>query len=110
MCPSPLRSPTCIKPVNRMFRRYGCGNRRPCQRLARVLAQRKAEPGSLRDYHVGPEDVLEIGVLALEEPDKVSKVQLAVQSDGAINIPWIGLVQVGRLDVARERSPDQGFD
>ena len=67
------------------------------RRLARVLAQRQPEPGSLRDYHVGPDDVLEIGILALEEPNKVSKVQLAVQSDGAINIPWIGLVPVGGL-------------
>ena len=58
---------------------------------------RKSDSSGARTYHVGADDVLALDILSLDEPGKVSKLQLAVQGDGCVNLPWVGLVRVGGL-------------
>jgi protein involved in polysaccharide export with SLBB domain len=67
-------------------------------RLAKVLAVWSArpqqEPG---DYVIGPDDVLEVGIYALEEPGKTAMLTRAVSHQGQIGLPWVGPVQVAGL-------------
>lgn len=71
------------------------------RRLARVLAEWNRVPDASTDYHFGPDDVLDVGILDFEEPGKVSHLLLTVGNDGAIKLPWAGMVNVDGL-TARE--------
>lgn len=69
-------------------------------RLAKVLAEWKVETQEpSTDYSIGGDDVLEIGVLNLDEPGKESKLVRTVASDGTISIPWTGRIAVAGLNV-----------
>jgi len=69
------------------------------QRMAKALAAWTADVSASADYHVSDEDVLEIGILSLEEPGKVGKIVRAVRADGMITLPWIGSVEVAGLTI-----------
>jgi len=68
------------------------------ERLARVLAAWQAHPGNqASDYRIGPGDVLEVSIFALEEPDKTTTLTRTVSQDGWITLPWVGSVRAGGL-------------
>ncbi len=46
------------------------------------------------EYRVGPGDVLEISVFALESPQETSRLLRAVADDGSVSLPWVGSVKV----------------
>lgn len=69
------------------------------ERLARVLAEWNAGKKSSREYHLGAEDVLEIGVGSLEEVGKTTRISRPVQEDGAVVLPLAGAVRVVGLTV-----------
>ena len=70
--------------------------------LAKALADWRMEStGQTPDYHLGPDDILDIGVLSLNEPGQVGKLLRTIATDGSITLPWIGSLVVGGL-VARE--------
>jgi polysaccharide export outer membrane protein len=63
-------------------------------RLEQVLAE-WTRVGSLKtDYRIGFHDVLEISVLALEEPGKISVLPREVPETGTVALPMIGDVTV----------------
>lgn len=68
-------------------------------RLARVLAEWNAGRTTTREYHLGIEDVLEVGVMSLEESGKVSRFPRPIQADGTVAIPLAGPVRVAGLTV-----------
>ena len=63
------------------------------ERLAQTLAAWQAEaPREAAGYHIGPADVLDVGIFALEEPDKTTTLSRTVSQDGFITLPWVGSV------------------
>ncbi len=75
------------------------------QKLAKALANwNQANPNKTIDYHIGPDDILKIEVLALERPDQVSALLRTVNKDGTINLIYGGKVQVGGLSVTDAQS------
>lgn len=54
-------------------------------------------PGS---YRVGPDDVLKVGVLDLEEVGEISELSVVVDAEGRVRLPLLGLVEVGEKTVA----------
>jgi len=62
------------------------------ERLAQALAAWKSEVGGEEapDYLLGPGDVLEVGVFALESPGKTAALTRTVSQDGYITLPWVG--------------------
>lgn len=70
------------------------------QKLAKALAVWKAtNPEKAAEYHIGPDDVLKIEVLSLEEPGRMSSLLRTVNKDGTINLIYGGTVMVGGLSV-----------
>ncbi len=63
------------------------------ERLAH-LWQSRTRKGSIADYPIGPGDVLEISVPAMEE---VTSRTVRVSGEGTISLPFIGVVQASRL-------------
>jgi len=63
------------------------------ERLA-DLWQRRTHKGSIADYPIGPGDVLEISVPAMEE---VTSRTVRVTGEGTISLPFIGVVHASRL-------------
>jgi len=61
------------------------------QRLAKILKAWEGEKGR-RDqgYDIGPDDVLEVAVLSLEEPGKTTKLIRTVDKDGKVSLPLVG--------------------
>lgn len=73
---------------------------RRARSLAKVLAEWQRTPGAEgRDYTIGPDDVLEVGVLNLEEPGKTSKLLRTVSQGGDIGLPWVGSIGVRGLSI-----------
>ena len=52
-----------------------------------------------RDYVVGRDDVLQVGILSLDKPDEVTSILRAVRQDGTIALPLLGDVAVGGMTV-----------
>jgi polysaccharide biosynthesis/export protein len=70
------------------------------QKLAKALANwNQAKPNKTIEYHIGPDDILKIEILALEKPDQVSSLLRTVNKDGTINLIYGGKVKVGGLSV-----------
>lgn len=67
------------------------------ERLARVLAEWNAGSAASREYHIGPEDTVEVGVMSLEEAGKVSRLTRPVLADGTVSIPLAGAVRIAGL-------------
>ena len=63
------------------------------ERLAH-LWQSRTRKGSIADYPIGPGDVLEISVPAMEE---VTNRTVRVTGEGTISLPFIGVVHASRL-------------
>ncbi len=70
------------------------------EQLARAMtlwdAQRRT---AAADYRVGVHDVLDVSVMALEQPGAYSTLTRPVNQNGNINLPLVGLVQVAGLDL-----------
>lgn len=65
------------------------------ERLNRVLAQWGALADfQSKDYRVGPGDLLEISVFALESPEETTVLERRVDGDGNVTLPWIGEIHV----------------
>lgn len=75
---------------------------RRMRRLAQALAAWQAEPGHQPpDYLIGPGDVLEVGIFALEAPDKTTTITRTVSQDGYITLPWVGSLRASGLSARR---------
>lgn len=72
---------------------YGGSESQDLERLAQLWLERTRE-GSTMDYPIGPGDVLEVSVPALEE---LHSRTVRVSGDGAIALPLIGVVQAAGL-------------
>lgn len=57
------------------------------QALARWQAYRGPGP---EEYRVGPGDVLEVSIFALESPEETTVLERTVDGEGNISLPWIG--------------------
>jgi polysaccharide export outer membrane protein len=66
------------------------------ERLAR-LWEKRTQDNSITDYPIGPGDVLEISVPAMEE---IKERNLRVPADGTILLPFIGRIQAAGLTEA----------
>ena len=65
------------------------------QRLGELLtAWEKRRSSADRDYLVGTDDVLEIGVLSLDTPGEITVLTRAVRHDGMVSLPLIGDMEV----------------
>ncbi len=70
------------------------------ERLAAMLEAWRKERGEVdTDYNVGPDDVLEIGVHALERPDQTTVIKPVVGRDGKVSLPLIGEFPAAGLSV-----------
>jgi len=70
------------------------------QKLAKALANwNQANQNKTAEYHIGPDDILRIEILALEKPDHVSTLLRTVNKDGTISLIYGGKVKVGGLSV-----------
>jgi polysaccharide export outer membrane protein len=68
------------------------------ERLAKVLAAQRGLPkGTAADYLVGPNDILEVGIFALEEPGKTTFIDRTVSETGHVTLPWIGKVSASAV-------------
>ena len=71
------------------------------ERAARVLAVAAAQPPlEAEAYLIGPDDILEVSVYALEKPDETAILSRTVGQDGRIALPWVGGVSVAGLPAA----------
>jgi len=69
------------------------------KRLAAILADLdldRTKPD--RDYSLGPDDILEIGILALDEPEAITTLSRTVGEDGTVVLPLVGDVKVAGLN------------
>jgi len=65
------------------------------QRLGELLtAWEKRRSSADRDYLVGTDDVLEIGVLSLDTPGETTVLTRSVRHDGMVGLPLIGDIEV----------------
>jgi len=64
--------------------------------ILRSLEQQKAETD--RDYSLGPDDIVEIGILALDGPDTVSTLNRTISEEGTVPLPLVGDVEVAGLN------------
>lgn len=65
------------------------------QRLGELLtAWEKRRSEADRNYLVGTDDVLEVGILSLDTPGEITALTRAVRHDGLISLPLIGDVKV----------------
>ncbi len=71
-------------------------------RLAEALSAWKAEHAfEAVDYRLGPGDVLEIDIFALEKPGTTATLTRTVAQDGSITLPWVGTIPVVALTVSQ---------
>ncbi len=65
------------------------------RRLAEALSAWEEEGGlQTEDYQIGPADVLEVSVFALEAPGETSVLRRTVSQGGNVTLPWIGPFRV----------------
>lgn len=67
------------------------------ERLARVLGEWNSGMKSSREYHLGSEDVLDIGIVSLEEVGKTTRISRPIQADGTVALPLAGPVRLAGL-------------
>jgi len=61
----------------------------------------------LTAYHIGPNDVLEVTLTGLNEPTASSLYRARVGKQGQIDLPLVGVVQVGGMELADAESAIQ---
>jgi len=70
------------------------------KQLGKVLdAWQEQSKNQDRDYIVGTDDVVDIGILALDQPEEITTVSRPVGKDGTISLPLVGSQKVGGLTV-----------
>ncbi len=69
------------------------------ERLSEVLAAWQSLPRHAEKYTLGPGDMLEVGIFALESPDKTTTLKCSVSREGSIILPWVGRITAGGLSV-----------
>jgi len=66
--------------------------------LAQALAAWKAKSSDrATDYLIGPGDVLEVSVFALESPDTTTTLVRTVSEDGYVTLPWVQSTRASEL-------------
>jgi protein involved in polysaccharide export with SLBB domain len=72
------------------------------EKLGKVLATWEKQKGQAGDdYTIGPDDVLEISVLALEAPEKTTVLNRSVSKDGTITLPLVNTVTAGGISARK---------
>jgi len=68
--------------------------------LAKALANWRMEASAVStEYHIGPEDIIEINILSLYEPGQTAKLLRTVGFDGNITLPLIGKIKAAGFKV-----------
>ena len=68
------------------------------ERLPEVLSEwNRTTSRTQPEYFLGPGDILDISIYALEEPGETSLLNRTVGKDGAISLPWVGDIAVTGL-------------
>ena len=68
------------------------------ERLSRVLMAWEQQRGDVsQDYSIGADDVLEIGVLALDRPGEVTTLERSVSREGTVTLPLVGDIEAEGL-------------
>ena len=71
------------------------------ERLSEVLAVWEAESqAAAGDYRIGPRDVIEVSVFALQSPDETARLERIVSQEGSITLPLVGPVSAAGLSAA----------
>ncbi|NQU39360.1 MAG: polysaccharide biosynthesis/export family protein [Lentisphaerae bacterium] len=66
---------------------------RRATQLASILAEWERQKTAVdTDYTLGPDDVLTIGILSLEAPEKVTALTRTISKDGTVTLPLIGVL------------------
>ena len=64
---------------------------RRATQLATILAEWERQKDSADvDYTLGPDDVLLVGILALDAPERITSVTRTISKDGTVTLPLIG--------------------
>jgi len=70
--------------------------------LAQALAAWRArQDAGEADYSIGPGDVLEVAIFALEKPGETTTLTRTVGADGTITLPWVKAVHVAGVSAAQ---------
>jgi polysaccharide biosynthesis/export protein len=68
------------------------------ERLPEVLSEwNKQVAGRQQEYFLGPGDVLDVSIYALEEPGQTTHLNRTAGKEGTISLPWIGEVPIKGL-------------
>lgn len=68
------------------------------ERLPEVLSEwNRKVAGIQQEYFLGPGDVLDISIYALEEPGQTTHLNRTVGKEGLISLPWVGDVSIKGL-------------
>jgi polysaccharide export outer membrane protein len=68
------------------------------ERLPEVLSEwNKKVAGIQQEYFLGPGDVLDVSIYALEEPGQTTHLNRTVGKEGTISLPWVGDVPIQGL-------------
>jgi polysaccharide export outer membrane protein len=74
--------------------------RRRAEQFAAVLAMwERQRAGSNADFKVGPDDVLSVGILALEAPGQTALLSRLITKEGFVSLPLVGDVRVAGSNV-----------
>ena len=68
-------------------------------RLAQALAAweaRRSEEG-VKQHVLGPSDVVEVSIYALEAPGQTSAFTRTVSEEGTVALPWVGAIEASKL-------------
>ena len=66
---------------------------RRATQLATILAEWERQKDSVDvDYTLGPDDVLVVGILSLDAPERVTSLTRTISKDGTVTLPLIGAV------------------
>lgn len=75
---------------------------RRATQLSTILAEWERQKHSTdEDYTLGADDVLVIGVLSLDAPDKITKITRTISKDGTVTLPLVGSIACAGM-TARE--------
>ncbi len=70
--------------------------------LARALSVWDTQRGNQDiDYQLGPDDVLDVSVMALEKPDEFTTLSCPVSREGTIELPLVGNVPVAGMNASQ---------
>ena len=72
------------------------------ERLSRIIEARQIMPErKVREYLIGPGDLLEVKIFGLESPEKTAVIESRVSREGYIVLPLAGRVRAGGLSVSQ---------